>query len=537
MSSNKSTNKITSIKTFDFNKQFNFNSKKKNKKNGLSSLLATIGVLVNIIWFLSIFLNPPLDPQTFITLGISSFVLTVLVRFFTRFSLTSQTFEIQSGGSIVGFVVTWALVQFYSQRSASVNVLGYTNTVDQILSYLLIGAFIIWFFIPSKSLASQELIFNLPPLFSYFILNMWKILVILKIMVKSWNITQLDSVVSAILLLICIIEIIGMYQRIFKLDITDIILDLRQILIEIIRGPLVSIRWAFLILGLILFNFLQSDIIVLMVLGFAIFMSIISFMTFISKLSFDAGLFQRKADQTKAVAPKIFNEIKELKIEDFHENYYQVVENFQLRRKTKIKGYSQGDILFRIPLKETVESLSGIYIANLSFEDKQNKKVKTRKTRKSVSFGIREEITNEIKDDIRKDIKKNPRGEIKFNLQVHSVGKFTKEEWENIVKSKKVINVSSDDVIRQIGFTDKEQFNSTVEQGLKNFSRIQDGLRDRIRGVPTSWTQPESYTVESFENGIVLPKETIDELKKKGITKLEIIPGKDEFLFYVKKKT
>lgn len=504
-------------KTFSFNKQMNFEkeffpfSKTKKSSNKGKSILSTFGAILNIIWFLSILPKPPISPQQFILIGGISLVLTFIIKVYSRLTTQPELLELQGGGSVLGYVVTWVLVQIYSKIGENVTLFNNVVTVRDVLSYYLILIFLIWFFIPSKSSASQELLFNLPPIISYFLFNMWKLIIILLFLGKEWNLTLLNSFIEIIFVVVCIIELVGMYQRIFKLDITDFILDLYQIVIEIIKGPVVSLKWSILILVLILLNLLPSNYIILALLGFSILMSIISITTFVSRLTIDSGLIERKSNQAKIAVPQIFSEIKELRADDFQENYYQVVKSFEIKRNAKVTRYFKGDVLFKIPLKKTLQSMAGIYVARLAFSDKaeKNKYKKKYKNGKSI------------------------------DLNIKTIGKFNQKEWDDLVHNESILIIESDTVLNQIGIPDKEAFDATLEQRLKDFAKIQDNVRDRIRGVPSAWhiDKGEVYELENLNQGIPIPEDVLEELKNSGISKIEVIPGKDEYLYYIRKKT
>lgn len=504
MSSDKNTKANDFLKSIDLESLKNLKPEKKGKGSSIGSIIGVLGAIINIIWVLSLLLNPPIDPQQFINIGCLGLIFTFFSRLFFSIASSNDFSEFQSGGSIGGYVVSWIIVQFYSNKEALVSFFGYSNTVNEFLNIFIVIAFLLWVAVPTTFKGNQEIIFNLPPIFSYLLLNFWKISIIILFVTKIWNINEYTGYITALLLVICLIEIIGMYQSLFKIDITEIILDLPQIIREIVKGPFVSLKWVLVILSLILLNFIRSDVYVLLVLGFAILMSLISFTTFISRLTIDSGLIQRKAasatDSAKTIVPQIFSDIKELKPEDIHENYYQVLENFTVRKKTKVEKYSKGNFLFRLPLKDTIEALSGIYIAKLSIREKK--------------------------------IKKNGKKQ-QSDFQFKSIGKFDQKEWNNVLQTGKIEPVQSDVMINQMGFENKEEFDNKLNTGLKQFSKFQDGVRDRIRGVPATAEQGQIYDTSA----VPLPEDIKKDLIANGVNKLEVIPGKDEFLFYIKKKS
>jgi hypothetical protein len=499
------------------------------KKDKNSSSLTTIGVIINIVWVSSVFLNPPIESSIFLMLGVISLFITFLIKLYYRFFVANEISELQGGGSIVGYVTSWFIAQyFYDNKANHLNLFENNFTVDQILQYYLIFAFIIWFVIPSTA-SSQELIFNFSPILSYFILNLWKLLIVLKFIINMWNLRYLDIYITTILILVYFFEIIGMYQRIFKIDISDIILDLPQIIIEIVRGPLISIKWISMLLLLMIFNLLDLDrIIILALFGFSLLMLFISITTFISKLSLDSGLFQKKADQAKSVIPEIFTELKELKVQDIHENYYEVIKEFSLTRKTKVLQYSVGDFLFKIPLKNTLTELTGHYVAKITFDQNSKRKQRRRSSSKVIS-NINSNTNSKINSN--RKIKSN-------DFQIKLVRKFTVPEWNELENTNKISVVSTEKVTETLGFENKAEFDEKIQIELKNFSKYQDNVRDRIRGVPvSSEDEGQIFNIENFTNNIPLPESMIQNLKEQGVKEIEILPGKDEFIYYIKKRT
>jgi hypothetical protein len=118
------------------------------------------------------------------------------------------------------------------------------------------------------------------------------------------------------------------------------------------------------------------------------------------------------------------------------------------------------------------------------------------------------------------------------------VRKFTVPEWNELENTNKISVVSTEKVTETLGFENKAEFDEKIQIELKNFSKYQDNVRDRIRGVPvSSEDEGQIFNIENFTNNIPLPESMIQNLKEQGVKEIEILPGKDEFIYYIKKRT
>lgn len=136
----------------------NFGKEKSNIKQ--KSIIMNIGVFINIIWAVSAFFNPPLDPNAFLGIGLISLLLTLIIRIISRFENFNEFLEIQGGGSVFGFIVACFLaIFFYGLKSSQIIIFESSYKVEFILQVFIVLAFLIWFAVP-VSQSSQDIIFG-----------------------------------------------------------------------------------------------------------------------------------------------------------------------------------------------------------------------------------------------------------------------------------------------------------------------------------------------------------------------------------------
>ena len=115
---------------------------------------------------------------------------------------------------------------------------------------------------------------------------------------------------------------------------------------------------------------------------------------------------------------------------------------------------------------------------------------------------------------------------------MNPVRKFSENEWKKIQAN--VVPMPSEEILPKLGFKSQEEFDEKVQQGLIGIIEVQDQVRARVRGVPVHSSENKYNLVWQGESHITIPPDILKEMKNKGASILEIIPGKDEYLFYVK---
>ena len=91
-------------------------------------------------------------------------------------------------------------------------------------------------------------------------------------------------------------------------------------------------------------------------------------------------------------------------------------------------------------------------------------------------------------------------------------------------------------VMSMMGFESPEEFENVVEKGIRKAVSFQENVRDRIRGVPVTVSTPHLKVVKMKNKHIEVPDEILEKIKLTEDQEIELIPGKEEFLFYARIK-
>ncbi|OLS16462.1 MAG: hypothetical protein HeimC3_54050 [Candidatus Heimdallarchaeota archaeon LC_3] len=483
----------------------------KRKSNTIQrSFFSSLGIIVNVIWIISVFLQPPLEVSLFLGMGLIGLLLALFTRLYTRLNTSSQYSEIQGGGSIVGFAIACLIANsFYPNNLSTISVFDIILEANYVIQMYIVIIFLIWFIIPT-SITSQDIIFGLPLSLSYLILNFWKLLILMKFFIQlEPRLHFANETINLIILLFAYFELILLLFRQKRIQIIDIILDIQQIFLEIFRGPGQALKWSFIIIFFLIFDMVTSDIWMLSIIAFSMIIGLISFTTMLTRVGLNSGIFKTKLESGKALAPTVFDEIRNIDPDDLPQNFFRISNSFSIKTKTKIIHFNKDNILFRIPLTDTLEDVVGVYVATMHFSSPSTKILKEiipveTKTAKPLS-----------------------------NISIKSVRKFSFEEWKKIKSNTE--SLQSEEVLTKLGFKSQEEFNKRIQKGLTGIIGIQEQIRARVRGLPAISGDPTKYTVSWHgESHIAIPQEIITQISERGATILEIIPGKEEFLFYVK---
>ncbi|MFX0015025.1 MAG: hypothetical protein ACFFB2_07880 [Promethearchaeota archaeon] len=498
------------------------------------SKIAGLGVFVNVIWVFSVFFRPIIEPVYLIGLGGIGLLISVVARLQSR-KLRSLTAGQVSGGSIIGYVVSWFIVHLgYPNKTFKITLSPeIAFTINQILIFYLILIFLVWFTIPSSEVF-EDIIFDLPPLISYFLLNLWKLAVILEILTLLEELNMLNPYADIIFLTIGFTELIFQYSRLFRLHIPDIILDPVQLFLKTIEGPIQTLKWSVLVILFLLVDILPFDIFSAGLVAFSLVMGITSLTTAITKIALDSGVIRSRTndivEESKVIIPKIFDELKQIEAKDLQE-FYSVLEPIRIRKKDKIINYIKGDVLLKVPFTDTLEERAGVFLANLKVkptrltsEKATNKRVSRSGTKKIQFHVSKSKIESE---DI--PIKKK-------NINISSLYRITREDWEEIIVKQQVKLIDPNVVTSMMGFDSHEEFEKVVEKGIRKAVSFQENIRDRFRGVPVIKDAESSKIVKVRNNVIKIPEEISEKLKLTEDHEIELIPGKEEFLFYARIK-
>lgn len=499
---------------------------KRNPKTGL----AVLGMFVNIIWVLGAFIRPLVAPIFLVTLGGVSLLITTGGRLQSRNFKSKVAGEV-SGGSIIGYVFSLILVLlgYPVEKNGIILSPGTAFTVNQVLIFYLTAIFFVWFLIPADEVSS-ETIFGFPPLVSYLILNFWKLAVILEVLTLLEELRPLGPSISAIFLLLGYLELIIQYFRVYNLQIADIILDPVQLIFKTLEGPLNTLKWSFLVIIFLILDTLPLDLLSAGLIAFSLLTGMISLSTVVTKTILNSGFISSKVDgiaeESKVLIPKMFEELKQIEADDLQE-FYRVTERISVRKKNDTVNYSKGDILFKMPFTETLQKQAGVYLVNLRYSKRRSSPRIAKKQQKNGSTvhfqTLSKSVTAQGKNKTR-------------NLDISSIKRITIENWQEIMKRNQLEPVEKTVIANELGYDSPEEFEKVIEKGIQGATSIQENIRDRIRGVPVITSAGDSKIVKLRNKQVKIPDEIVEKFNLKEDQEIELIPGKDEFLFYVKLK-
>ncbi|MFW9905361.1 MAG: hypothetical protein ACFFFH_13555 [Candidatus Thorarchaeota archaeon] len=493
------------------------------------SRLAGLGIFINVIWVLSVFIRPIIDPILLVTLGGIGFIISLGTRL-QSIKISSKTASEVSGGSIVGYVISLFIVHLvYSNKTFEITLSpGFILTVNQILIFYLVLIFIVWFAIPGSK-ALEEVVFNLSPIISYFILNFWKLVVILEILTLLEELKALGPYADLIFLGTGFVELLIQYIRLFKLPIVDIILDPMQLLLKIIDGPLQTLKWTFLAILFFIIDILPLDLLSAALIAFSFTMGIVSLFTTASKIALDSGIIRSRTDNVveegKVIIPQVFEELKQLEASNLHE-FYRVLDQIRIKKKDKVINYHIGELLLKIPFTNTLEEKAGVFLATLRLNQTTTPKTRRRTKRKA---GVQIKTKTVTLGNSKKKKKRK-------NINFSSLQRIPYEGWGEIIQMNQVELIDPAIITSMMGFDSPEEFERVVEQGIRKAISFQENIRDRIRGVPVTARIKTSNVVQLKNNQIQFPKEFLNKINIAEGQEIELIPGKEEFLFYARTK-
>ncbi len=502
--------------TWDFKNNSDYKSK-----------LAGLGIFVNIIWILSVLIRPVIEPVPLITLGAIGFIITLGARLQSGNLKTTAASEV-SGGSIAGYVISLFLVHLGYPNKAYQIVISpeIAFTVNQLLILFLVLAFFIWFAIPAKK-TFNDIIFGFPPLVSYFILNFWKLAVIVEILTLLEELKAFGPYAGIVFLFVGFVELILQYTRLFKFQLADIILDPMQLFLKIIEGPLQTLKWSFLVILFLIMDILPLDFLSAGLIAFSMTMGIASLTTTLTKLTLDSGIIRSRTDnvfeESKEVIPKIFEELKQFEANNLQE-FYRVTASISIRKRNNIIHYNTGDVLLKIPFTNSLEKEAGVFLANIKFKSPAIKE----RTRNKREPAVR---TKTVTKTLTISKNKKKKGK---NINISSLNRIPHEKWGEIVRKNQVELVEPEIITKMMGFDSPEEFEEMVEKGIRQTISIQESVRDRIRGVPVTVSTSNSKFVKIKNKHIEVPDEILEKNELAEDQEIELIPGKEEFLFYAR---
>ncbi len=488
--------------------------------------LTSLGIFFALGWLFITFLQE--DPLLYLILGGLNLITMVLSRFIIR---KRQGLELE--GAITGYLITWLIASFFYQQKESLISLPFfesTFHVNEVMVVYLALSFLAWFVItPQKS--TQDILWKLSPFYSNLLLNIWKLAVILLFLVNFVSkLNSFSDLATFFFLIVGFFELIIFYTRQVKLNYIDLILNPLQLLFTIISGPLEALKWIILTLIFIILGQFELEFGTLALIFAALFVAIISLTTNITRLFLNSGIIESRIEEGKVIIPRIIDEVQQMSSSDRllkFDDFYEVPDQITIMKRNQIVTLSKGDIILRFPFSQELENQTGVFIFHLNMQ-KLTKQVKKRYIKKNRPFIKITTNSDEFKKGLNEAVKN-------LDLRGSSVHRISIDDWNNIVKSLKIIE--KDAFAKKLGFDDSDTLDRELVKLIRGTVIAQEHIRSRLRGVPAPvFGKQRSYTSVIKSNGMDLPLDLIKEQKISDGQEIEIIPGKNEYIFYVKRK-
>ncbi|MFX0124872.1 MAG: SDR family oxidoreductase [Candidatus Hodarchaeota archaeon] len=481
--------------------------------------LTTLGILFALIWLLITFLQE--DPMLFIFLGGFNLFITIISRIQAR---RHETLELE--GKIIGFLIIWVLAFFfYGKKQENIVILNWIFQIEELMVSFLIISFLTWFIITPKK-TTQEIIFRLPPFYSNLVLNLWKLAVIFLFLVTFPALRFLSNYAILFFLICGFFELIIFYKRQYNINYINIILNPIRLLFSVFAGPLEASKWIFLTIIFILLDQMDLDIGTLLLMFSAIFVGLITLITMLTKLFLSSGVVESRVKENKTLIPQVIEEIQQMytleKITQFNE-FYEVPKEIKIHREKEIISFNSGDLLFRLPFNPALEEKTGIFIFHLN---KQKLLINIEKERRWRRW------TDDLEK--RKEMKKEVKN---LNLSGSSFHRISPKRWE--ILQKELRPIEKDIFATSIGFEDSQELDIELVKVVQGSVAVQEQIRSRLRGVPAprfKRTRRVDYKTTLIDKSITLPNDLLEMKRIRDNQEIEIIPGKDEYLFYARIK-
>ncbi|MFX0211133.1 MAG: hypothetical protein ACFFDT_34455, partial [Candidatus Hodarchaeota archaeon] len=493
--------------------------------------LTTLGILFALGWIIIAFSQQ--EPLIFLAVGGLNLITMIISRIVAR---KKNALELEGG--IMGFLITWIICfGIYVQKNAILGDFSLDLQVNEIMVLYLAIIFFVWFLISPKK-HSQEIILNLPPFYSNLLLNVWKLTVIFLFLSSLHELQFLSEVAVGLFLFIGYFDLaVFYYYRLVKLDYLDIILNPIKLLGSLFLGSLEAVKWILLTIIFILLDQMDlQNLVVLGLIGFAIFIAIISFLTGTSKLFLSSGVIESRVQEGKTLVPQVLEEFQGMAsvetISTFDE-YYEIKQGITIQKANEQIIFSKGDLLFRLPFSLDLESKAGIFLFHLNRHEMLIKQAKGNKWRKWGQNTRRRRRSQQMTRTIEPNVS-NGR-EIRLSgMKFHRMGTY---EWEKLQEI--LISVDKEIFLTMIGFKNAEEFERELAKAIRGTVIAQQQIRSRLRGVPAPSLRRSNqihFEAKIENNNISIPSNILQEKAIINGQTVELIPGKDEYLFYAKTK-
>jgi hypothetical protein len=228
--------------------------------------------------------------------------------------------------------------------------------------------------------------------------------------------------------------------------------------------------------------------------------------------------------------PKVIEEVQQISSSDnliqFNE-FYEVLEQIEIIKRNQVVTILKRDCILRFPFSQELETQTGAFFFHLHMK-KFGKQVKKRSLFKSRSTLTVSMNSREYKKKIDVPAKN-------FDLRGSSVHRVSLDKWNDLMKNLKILE--REDFAKKIGYKDANELDKELAKLIRGTVIAQEQIRSRLRGVPApSLKDQKSFSSVIESSGITLPLEMMKNQEISNGQEIEILPGKNEFLFYVKRK-
>lgn len=490
----------------------------RNKGRFKPNWLTSLGVILALLWIFIAFNQD--DPLLFLAIGGLNIITTIISRAVVR-----SKNALESEGGIIGFLITWFIAFFlYQTKGGVINLSGFEFQVNEVMTFYLTLAFLAWFIIsPQKT--SQEILWNLPPILSAAIFNLWKFSIIFLFLVTLPELAALSDIAILIFLIAGILELIILVHKQIKVEYVDIILNPLQLLGTVLAGPLTAVKWIVLVAIFTLLGQLTSNLISLLFIFSCIFAGIIALSTSITRLTMSSGVIESRVEEGKTIIPQIFQEVQQMarmeSLSQFDE-FYEVISPIMIKKTNKVINIKEGDKLIHLPFSDELETNTGVFIFHINMEGLMRAVMEG--DIRSRAKKLNEE---EFQDRMKKSVKN-------FSFKDSTIQRLSIVEWSNLQSA--IRKLKQEEFAVLLGFKDIEEFDAEFAKLVRSTVIMQEQIRSRIRGVPAPSFKEANFFSRIFKNKIEIPQDLMSKHSISSDQEIEIIPGKGEYLFYIKKK-
>jgi hypothetical protein len=278
---------------------------------------------------------------------------------------------------------------------------------------------------------------------------------------------------------------------------------------------------------------MKLDVFTLSLIFTAVFVGIISLGTAITKLTMSSGVIESRAKKGQKVIPKVIDEVVSMGSLDTLKQFdevYRVPRELTIQKSREIATLYLNDVILHFPFSNEIQDSTGVFLFHFNRRGmkKTAKKRTGIRTDRSFTFTINKGSSRKITEKVEKKDRR-------IHLEGSAVHRISKSDWKNLKEN--LIQLSRDEFATFLGFQNIEELDKKLIEAVQNTVKIQEQVRSRIRGVPApSFKGVKQLGSKMVDNKLIIPTDLLSKLNLTKDEEVEIIQGKDEYLFYVKRK-